>query len=127
MSHLDYGNSLIIDGPDLSFASFNLFPSKVPVTQLKSISDRVPSVLKTPQDFLIKLKSKSHVLSKACKALCSYSLISSPISIPTTLLLAHPTPVTLTLLFFKTCHIYSHLSASGILFSKYLLWLAPLF
>lgn len=97
MSHLDYGNSLIIDGPDLSFASFNLFPSKVPVTQLKSISDRVPSVLKTPQDFLIKLKSKSHILSKAWKALCNYSLISSPISIPTTLLLAHPTPVTLTL------------------------------
>ena len=97
MSHLDYGNSLLIDGPDLSFASFNLFPSKGPVTQLKSISDRVPSVLKTPQDFLITLKSKSQVLSKAWKALCNYSLISSPNSIPTTLLFAHPAPVTLTL------------------------------
>lgn len=97
MSHLDQGSSLPTDGPDLIFASFNLFPSKVPVTQLKSISDQVPSLLKTPQDFLITFKSKSQVLSKAWKALCNYCLISSPISIPTTLLLAHPTSVTLTL------------------------------
>ena len=68
MSHLDHGSSLLTDGPDLIFASFNLFPSKVPLTQLKSISDRVPSLLKTPQDFLITFKSKSQVLSKAWKA-----------------------------------------------------------
>ena len=82
---------------DLIFASFILFPSNVPVTQLKSISDWVPSLLKTPQDFLITLKSKSQVLSKAWKALCNYCLISSPILIPTTLLLAHPTSVISTL------------------------------
>lgn len=105
MSHLDYGNWF-----DLCFLHFvSIKCASYPVKKYVRLS---PFLLKTPQDFLITFKSKGQVLSKAWKALCNYCLISSPILIPATLLLAHPISHIDSLLFFKTCHIYSHLSAS---------------